>query len=98
VDTGQARRTGAKPRHGHTVTFDPVWRRIIGIAGQGAQFFGDALVYDIPANLWTQLKRQFERTKPPVRRLADAAVSHRSCVFIRFGDSVLLWRTDDGLL
>ena len=34
------------PRHGHTVTFDPVRRRIIMIAGQGAGFFGDAWAYD----------------------------------------------------
>ena len=85
MDTGQARRTGAKPRHGHTVTFDPVWRRIIGIAGQGAQFFGDALVYDIPANLWTQLKRQFERTKPPVRPLGNLRrKTGRDRAFTRF--------------
>jgi uncharacterized protein (TIGR03437 family) len=43
------------PRHGHTVTFDPVRRRIIVIAGQGVGFFGDAWAYDIQANLWTQL-------------------------------------------
>jgi uncharacterized protein (TIGR03437 family) len=43
------------PRHGHTVTFDPVRRRVIVIAGQGAGFFGDAWAYDIQGNLWTQL-------------------------------------------
>jgi len=43
------------PRHGHTVTFDPVRRRVIAIAGQGAGFFGDAWAFDIQANAWTQL-------------------------------------------
>jgi hypothetical protein len=43
------------PRHGHTVTFDPVRRRIIVMAGQGAGFFGDAWAYDIQTNSWTQL-------------------------------------------
>jgi hypothetical protein len=32
------------PRHGHTVTLDPVRRRVIVVAGQGARFFGDAWV------------------------------------------------------
>jgi uncharacterized protein (TIGR03437 family) len=43
------------PRHGHTVTFDPVRRRVIVIAGQGAGFFSDAWAYDIQGNSWTQL-------------------------------------------
>jgi uncharacterized protein (TIGR03437 family) len=43
------------PRHGHTVTLEPVRRRIIVIAGQGASFFGDAWAYDIRANVWRQL-------------------------------------------
>jgi uncharacterized protein (TIGR03437 family) len=43
------------PRHGHTVTLDPVRRRIIVVAGQGARFFGDAWAYDIQANVWRQL-------------------------------------------
>jgi uncharacterized protein (TIGR03437 family) len=43
------------PRHGHTLTFDPVRRRVIVVAGQGAGFFGDAWAYDIQANAWTQL-------------------------------------------
>jgi uncharacterized protein (TIGR03437 family) len=49
--TGQA----PSPRHGHTVTFDPVRRRVIVIAGQGAVFFGDAWAYDIQINAWVQL-------------------------------------------
>ena len=43
------------PRHGHTVTLDPVRRRVIVIAGEGGGFFGDAWAYDIQANAWTQL-------------------------------------------
>src|SRR5260370_16846520 len=43
------------PRHGHTVTFDPVRRRIIVIAGQGAGVFGDASPHDIRPTLWTHL-------------------------------------------
>lgn len=43
------------PRHGHTVTFDPVRRRIIVIAGQGAGFFGDTWAYEIQTDRWTQL-------------------------------------------
>src|SRR5258707_4799095 len=43
------------PRHGHTVTLDPLRRRLIVIAGQGAGFFGDAWAYDIQANVWIQL-------------------------------------------
>lgn len=43
------------PRHGHTVTFDPVRRRVVVIAGQGAGFFGDAWAYDVQANTWSQL-------------------------------------------
>jgi uncharacterized protein (TIGR03437 family) len=43
------------PRHGHTVTLDPIRRRIIVVAGQGARFFGDAWAYDIQANVWRQL-------------------------------------------
>jgi uncharacterized protein (TIGR03437 family) len=43
------------PRHGHTATLDPLRRRVIVIAGEGAGFFGDAWAYDIQANTWTQL-------------------------------------------
>lgn len=42
-------------RHGHTVTFDPVRRRIIVIAGMGQGFFGDAWAYDIQTNAWNLL-------------------------------------------
>jgi len=47
--------TPPNPRHGHTATLDPVRRRIIVIAGQGAGFFGDVWAYDIRASAWTQL-------------------------------------------
>jgi Galactose oxidase, central domain len=43
------------PRHGHTLTFDSVRRRVVVIAGQGAGFFGDAWAYDILTNTWSQL-------------------------------------------
>ena len=52
------------PRHGHTVTFDPVRRRIIVIAGQGARFFGDAWAYDIQGNAWTQLSNNSSGPNP----------------------------------
>src|SRR5258705_835846 len=45
----------ADPRHGHTVTLDPLRRRIIVVAGQGASCFGDAWAYDIRASVWRQL-------------------------------------------
>src|SRR5258708_34877568 len=44
------------PRHGHTVTLDPLRRRVIVIAGQGAGFFGDAVSYDIHALTSSQLR------------------------------------------
>jgi uncharacterized protein (TIGR03437 family) len=37
------------------VTLDPVRRRVIVIAGEGAGFFGDAWAYDIQSNAWAQL-------------------------------------------
>lgn len=60
VDTQQWKQihpSGEAPnaRHGHTVTFDPVRRRIIVIAGQAQGFFNDTWAYDIQANAWRQL-------------------------------------------
>ncbi len=49
--------TGALPpaRHGHTLNFDPVRRRVVTVAGQARSLFGDVWAYDIASNAWTQL-------------------------------------------
>jgi hypothetical protein len=52
------------PRHGHTVTFDPLRRRLIVIAGVGAGFFGDARAFDIQTNRWTQLGDNYSGPMP----------------------------------
>src|SRR6266404_2037052 len=52
------------PRHGHTATFDPIRRRVIVIAGQGASFFGDVWAYDFRTNSWTQLNADLNGLTP----------------------------------
>jgi uncharacterized protein (TIGR03437 family) len=82
------------PRHGHTVTFDPVRRRIIMIAGQGAGFFGDAWAYDIQANLWTQLSGN---SSGPIPRYGHSAIydAKRDRIVISHGFTSEQGRFDD---
>ena len=82
------------PRHGHTVTFDPVRRRIIMIAGQGASFFGDAWAYDIQANLWTQLSANSSGPSP---RYGHSAIydAKRDRIVISHGFTSEQGRFDD---
>jgi uncharacterized protein (TIGR03437 family) len=43
------------PRHGHTLVFDPVRRRVVTFAGQAGGFFSDVWAYDIATNAWLKL-------------------------------------------
>jgi uncharacterized protein (TIGR03437 family) len=82
------------PRHGHTVTFDPLRRRLIVIAGQGAGFFGDAWAYDIQANAWTQLGGNASGPSP---RYGHSGVydSKRDSIIISHGFTSEQGRFDD---
>ena len=82
------------PRHGHTVTFDRVRERIIIIAGQGAEFFGDVWAYDIRANLWVQLSGNLIGPSP---RYGHSAIydSERDRIVISHGFTSEQGRFDD---
>jgi uncharacterized protein (TIGR03437 family) len=82
------------PRHGHTLTFDPVRRRVIAIAGQGASFFGDAWAYDIAANTWTQLSGNSSGPSP---RYGHSAIhdAKRDRIVISHGFTSEQGRFDD---
>ncbi len=49
--------SGSRPaaRHGHSLIFDPVRRRVILFGGQADRFFADTWAYEIAANSWRQL-------------------------------------------
>jgi uncharacterized protein (TIGR03437 family) len=82
------------PRHGHTLTFDPVRRRVVVVAGQGSDFFGDVWAYDIRANAWTQLSGN---SSGPLPRYGHSAVydSRRDRIVISHGFTSEQGRYDD---
>jgi uncharacterized protein (TIGR03437 family) len=82
------------PRHGHTVTFDPLRRRLIVIAGMGSGFFGDAWAFDIQTNRWTQLG---DNTSGPMPRYGLSAVydAKRDRIVISHGFTSEQGRFDD---
>jgi uncharacterized protein (TIGR03437 family) len=88
------RGTPPNPRHGHTVTFDPVRRRIIIVAGQAGEFFGDVWAYDIPANQWTPLSGNSSGPSP---RYGHSAIydARRDRIVISHGFTSEQGRFDD---
>jgi uncharacterized protein (TIGR03437 family) len=86
--------TPPSPRHGHTVTFDPVRDRIVVIAGQGNDFFGDVWAYDIRTNAWIQLSAN---SSGPLPRYGHSAVydSKRDRIVISHGFTSEQGRYDD---
>ena len=57
------------PRHGHSLVFEPVRRRVILFGGQASRFFADTWAYDIAGNAWRQLS-----AGGPPERYAHSAI------------------------